>query len=118
MNPSSENKTGVESYDHGDRLLPEYFKVREALNELVWAINRNEVGPAADTYEDGQRHWLKLVEQMAASLPYADGCEKCGRTCWPVKTKVSDGGLDGTYACPSCRVQWTCYYAVNLADFE
>jgi hypothetical protein len=119
--PTDENHTGVESYDHSAVVqLPEYHEARKALDALVHAMNRAEL-------EVGQAAFLQMVEQMAASLSYSDssghprntGCAGEAEGAWPhiVQLDEDEGSLRGTYRCAACGREWQTGYAVNIGDF-
>lgn len=120
MKPTKSNISGVESFDHAAIAdLLEYQAAYKALDDLVHAINKTDIGL-------GQRRWLKTVEQMAASLSYADStghdevrhadCPAADQTVWPFQATVKGRWLHGEYRCPVCGDDWTCGYAVNIAD--
>jgi hypothetical protein len=91
--PTKKNHTGVESYDHSAvKALPEYQQVHQALDALVRAVTSAGAGV-------GQAEWLRMTEQMAASLPYSDSSGHSNNGC--------PGNAEGA----------TCGYAVNIADF-
>jgi hypothetical protein len=65
MQPTDTNHTGVESHDHSPfGYWTEYHDAMEALNNLVHRLGREE----ADV---NQSEWLRIAEQMAATLSYA-----------------------------------------------
>ena len=126
MKPTRDNITGVESYDHRKLvLLPEYLKVSEALDNLIKAMEREDI-----EIEGGQTTFLKIVEQMAASLTYADSCSTCDKTHdwsngedyreivpWPYKVEKETGGRLRCYYRCSRGHMWTCGYAINIAMY-
>jgi hypothetical protein len=63
-----------------------------------------------------QAGWLQTVEQMAASLVYADYCQRCGTgdVHWPFRVRVRGDHLRGEYHCYHCGHTWFCGYAVNV----
>jgi DNA-directed RNA polymerase subunit M/transcription elongation factor TFIIS len=118
--PTTDNITGVESYDHSElAALLEYEVARLALDQLVKALERHEVDlTARSSYPSAQGAWLQVVTQMAASLPYADECPACscgdqGGLHWPYQTTVDGDWLTGRYRCGHCGHRWSCGYAVN-----
>ena len=120
--PTEKNLTGVESYDHSAvKTLREYHEARAALDALVKAMN-NEGGV-------GQEQFLKMAEQMAASLAYSDSsghphneCPDAHEGAWPyeAEVKANDDGdgfwLYGHYRCSRCGSEWTCGYDVNVVE--
>lgn len=115
--PDNNNVTGVESFDHSElRQFPEYHAVRQAMQDLIEAMNASETCLT-------QQHWLKACEQMAASLPFADISQherdtECSysrreRMVWPYRAVIEDGWLQGSYRCPECGEEWTCGYAIG-----
>jgi hypothetical protein len=107
-------------HDHGREALPEYKAARRALDALVKAIDQREVTlTTRDNYPSAQAAWLHVVQQMAASLPYADTCPACRITPesdwfdWPFRVTVKGGDLHGMYRCAPCGHIWACRYAVN-----
>ena len=114
---SRANPTGVESFDHAAvSRLPEYRAAVQALDKLVHAIERSELGVV-------QPQWLKMVRRMAASLPFADACHMgdCRGKFdvdwlhWPHRVEVGDGGLVGTYRC-SRGHEWKCWYSLLITE--
>jgi hypothetical protein len=121
--PTERNVTGVESFDHSIvKHLPEYHAAREALDNLVHAINSELNDEQPGTIN--QAKWLKIVEQMAASLQYMDSSEPCScewqdRGAWPYKVEIDERNwLFGHYRCPHCRHEWTCGYTVNIGVLQ
>lgn len=134
MKPTKANITGVETFDHSSlKRLPEYHKARKALDDLVHAINEHEAMPGSGTYQKGQVVWLKVVEQMATSLPYADSSGHHDgnpnyRNCplntddylalwFPYRIVAENGWCSCWYRCQECNHEWTCGYAVNIPEF-
>lgn len=123
MRPNKKNVTGVESFDHSLlKLLPEYHVARKALDDVIHAICEHDL-------EVSQATWLKVAEQMAASLPYADcsghddspnyaTCPLKGYSTlwWPYRIVVKDGWCNCRYRCWECNYEWTCGYAVNIPE--
>lgn len=121
--PTENNLTGVESYDHSAvKTLREYHDARAALDALVKAMNNEGMGV-------GQEAFLKMVEQMAASLAYSDSsghpdnnCAAAHEGAWPYEAEVEardDGGglwLRGLYRCSPCGSEWPCGYDVNIVE--
>jgi hypothetical protein len=118
--PTETNHTGVESYDHSAvKTLREYHDAHAALDGLVKAMQRDEV-------RIGQEEFLRMVEQIGASLSYSDssghpqnGCEAEHEGAWPYRVELNDDGtnLHGSYRCSRCGSEWTCGYDVNVGDW-
>jgi hypothetical protein len=118
MKPTDDNITGVEEFDHSPlKALPEYLAASEALDALVHRMRD-------DGIKFGQERFLKLAEQLAASLSYADAtghdrdsqCERRHKATWPYRTVMEKPDwVLGYYHCPSCGQDWTCGYSVNIS---
>lgn len=95
--------------------LPEYVMAREAIDNLVQALNKR--APATATMSHAA--WVSMVSDFARTNPYADCCGDCraGSDLAPryphAVTIDDDGWLTGTYFCSKCGHQWTCGYAVD-----
>lgn len=101
--------TEIRSFDHGElSRLPQYAAASDALDHLAHAL------PDATT----RRRFLDAVRQMAAVLPYSDGCNECRRLvkAAPFKVELSDGGMVGHYRCERGHV-WTCWHALGWIGF-
>jgi hypothetical protein len=113
--PTRANPAGVRSFDHR-RLasLPEYHDAARSLNRLVEAI------ATAEGLALGQKDWLAAVRDLAASLPFADGCDRClhdDDAEWVVApdslaVEAERDWLDAHYRCPGCGVAWSCGWAL------
>lgn len=128
--PTTTNPTGIEPYNHSElAALPEYKAAHLALDALVKALDRHKVDLTARTnYPSAQAAWLRVVQQMAASLGYADTCRSCRDTVnpddfdaafdlatlgFPYRVEISGSDLRGQYRCAHCGHVWTCNYSVN-----
>lgn len=107
----------IRSFDHRAAAeLPEYRAASQALDALAHALNRAEV--------ELEVPWLDLVREMAAALPFSDGCDQCmhelaEETSFihaPVAAHVEDGWVKGRYRCGRHGRVWSCGYAAAFPE--
>lgn len=102
----------VRSFDHAPLAAsPAYVVLRQALSDL--ANESADLDPALTL-----AGFLDAVRDMAATAPYADGCERCDpdgyRAWWPHAVVREGAGLTGTYRCANGH-KWTCWWSVDAA---
>ncbi|MFP8882620.1 zinc ribbon domain-containing protein [Streptomyces mangrovi] len=109
------NPAKVRSFDNTALgLLPEYNQAAHALNKLIHALNKAEVGLS-------QEQWLTAVRDLTAAIPFMDACNCCRnyrQASAPVKTEIRrDGWMTAYYRCDDCGHRWTCGWATSAPDY-
>lgn len=94
--------------------LPEYQRAAEALNDLIHAMNRAELGI-------GQDKWLRAVRDLTAAIPFMDACGRCRdyeHAAAPAAAEIDDTGwINAAYQCHSCGHRWTCGWSTSAPNY-
>jgi hypothetical protein len=112
--PSEQNWSGVESFDHSGMPAAEYQALATSMNDMVQALRMS-------CTEVSQSDWLALARRMSAALAYADCCRRCGDSIdpavFPETVAVAESGdrLRARYHCANGH-RWDTGWAVNLPD--
>lgn len=101
--------TDLRAFDHSQLACrPQYAQASKALDALAHEL------PDSMT----RKQFLDTVREMAAVLPYSDGCNECGRLVLaaPFKVVLTGEGMVGHYRCERGHV-WTCWHALGWIGF-
>lgn len=106
-------------YDRGEGFGHDALTLRPQ-----WHVALRELSKlASELDEDEYRGWFvpsrdEFIEAAigaAKALRYGDACSDCDTITPPHYIIDTNGWLECFYACPDCRVRWTCGYASRAA---
>ncbi len=114
MGTTADNPAGIRTFDNQSLArLPEYQLAAAALNDLVQAINKADIGLTQD-------QWLQAVHDLTTAIPFMDMCSRCRDSLHaqaPAATHIKGGWIKAAYLCHTCGHVWTCGWSTDAPNY-